>query len=1082
MRPVLLALSIGALCLFATFAPLASAAEVPAMPLVNASFAEGSPGALPAGWRVVEGGAEGVALVRGAGAGRADESALRIASPSPRRVTVESEPLSFAVGHLYRVSAWVRTLNAFSDPRTRYPTAVPACISMASFPFTNHSSTAGATRPWTRVESLFIATRPLDSVRLHLGKNGTATGVADFDDVRVEKVDDPHALVPRERVRWHGPAYRYDDLGWIFVHVEGEPYERGFQHGALLADEIAAYANKLAHVENKQDPQGGWEALRFMADAMLKRKFDPELLTEMRGIADGVRHAGVEINGAEATLLDIVTLNAAIDIDQMRDAIRVTPHALSGQSFLAQQEEMAIPDNRHRCSAFTATGPATATGEVVFGQIFMWNGYTGVHWNVLMDLAPDRGHRVAYQTFPGGIHSGADFYINDAGIVIGETTVAQTPYEATGTPQSDRIRRAAQYASSIDDVTRILTDGNNGMYTNDWPLADVKTGEVGILLLGTHRHKLWRTGEDIAPFGIPGFLWSNNNNRDPGVRREYVTQPEDAPYDLAWAPWNRDVAFQQLYRKVEGRLDEVEAAAMFATSPINRAHACDGKITTTAMAKELVFLAHHGKVTLREKFPEAGSRRMPDLPGAVPHLALGYATASPKWMTASLREARESAPPIATPASEDEIPVEFGETAARFEIDADALWRGTIEPASDAENWLASASAASWHMLRGLAGDDATLEERARSVRRQLDEMATRFLYTVSREGDLAPLAAKHAWDRYAPYRIPRVKGTFALHQLRLALGNEVFLKAMREAHEEHRGRKTTTAEFLATLSRAASRDVAPVVMPWLERTGLPAPRIAAKVERAGRGHRVVVDVTQDEPAWTLETAVEIETAEGRKVFPARLEGARTKLSFEIDDEPIALRFDPFGDIGAARPWFYAWPNIIDEFDRASIVFGTTREIEAQHTMADRFQTALADAYLEILPPLVKDSELSDTERRERDLIVIGGAAENVYAASLATQGGFELGRGYFRVDGVTYDRPEQGLFLVVPNPEAPERVVYLVAANSALQLWRMTKSYRGEIPSWAIFEGDTIERSGYHAPPGFEIRWDKAAAPPSER
>ena len=51
----------------------------------------------------------------------------------------------------------------------------------------------------------------------------------------------------------------------------------------------------------------------------------------------------------------------------------------------------------------------------------------------------------------------------------------------------------------LDDVERILWDGNNGMYTNDWPIADIKTGEVAILLLGTHTKKMWRTTEDVAP-------------------------------------------------------------------------------------------------------------------------------------------------------------------------------------------------------------------------------------------------------------------------------------------------------------------------------------------------------------------------------------------------------------------------------------------------------------------------------------------------------------------------------------------------------------------------------------------------------
>ncbi|MEA3493142.1 MAG: hypothetical protein U9R38_02000 [Candidatus Margulisiibacteriota bacterium] len=31
----------------------------------------------------------------------------------------------------------------------------------------------------------------------------------------------------------YGKGYRFEKNGWVYVHIEGEPYERGFQHGYL---------------------------------------------------------------------------------------------------------------------------------------------------------------------------------------------------------------------------------------------------------------------------------------------------------------------------------------------------------------------------------------------------------------------------------------------------------------------------------------------------------------------------------------------------------------------------------------------------------------------------------------------------------------------------------------------------------------------------------------------------------------------------------------------------------------------------------------------------------------------------------
>ena len=58
-------------------------------------------------------------------------------------------------------------------------------------------------------------------------------------------------------VRRYGPAYRYPQAGWIVLHVEGEPYERGYQHGRLMAPEIADYLKTLAAKRSTSGPRRG---------------------------------------------------------------------------------------------------------------------------------------------------------------------------------------------------------------------------------------------------------------------------------------------------------------------------------------------------------------------------------------------------------------------------------------------------------------------------------------------------------------------------------------------------------------------------------------------------------------------------------------------------------------------------------------------------------------------------------------------------------------------------------------------------------------------------------------------------------
>jgi len=991
----------------------------------------------------------------------------RLAVRGHGTVTAESAPIALEVGKLYRLSGWIRTEGVVSDPMSKYPTAVPACLTMKALPFTIHSPSVGGDSDWFRVDLPFIATSASDQVRLHLGYNGTARGTAWFDDVRIDKVEDINDYIPLDTVRWSGPGFRYDDQGWIFVHIEGEPYERGYQYGSLMPDEIVEYIRKLGVVQHRDDPEAGWNTIRFESDALFLRKYDDEYLTEMKGIADGAAAAGGEAWGRPIDLRDIVAINSVVDIGQLHRALEVTPNSLTGQAFVAPDEELDIDVEQHKCSAFAATGPATRDGDIVFGQIFMWSGYTGMHWNVITDVEPSDGYRLVYHTFPGGIHSGADFYLNEAGIAFGETTVSQTPYEANSTPQSNRARKAAQYAASIDDVERILWEKNNGMYTNDWPIADFETGEVAILLLGTHKKKMWRTSEDMNPFGTPGFLWANNNNRDPEVRKEYVAQPDDRPFDLMFSPWNRDVAFNEFYRENKGKIDANAGVALWASSPVNRAHACDGKITNTEMANEMVFLAHHGKVTLREKFPTKGWRYLPaELPDADPHLSLGYSVVSPVFVADQLKAARANRKAAA---SDEETPgLELGAAAAEFEIDKKDLWRGTVEPASPAESWFVSATAAYWRILEALDFEDP--EAASEELASELAALEARYLYIVSREQDLPALDAHRAYDRYGPYLLPRIKGTFALHQLRLLLGNDVFFDVMAAIHDRYRGAEMSTGEFVAVAEEISSRELAGFVGQWLERAGLPQVRPSASAKKArGGGWDLFVGVEQGGELYRFVTHLEVEAGGDRSLHRIEVVGKRG-ISLHFDERPTRVTFDALHDLPVEHGNFYEWRNLIDDFHDTVIVYGTARQIEANHTMARRWQEKVADTYIEILPPLVKDSEVAEDQVPNQDLMVMGTLKDNYFFSHMPENIPVRFGRNHFEWMGETYGEPDDGLFLVAPNPWNPERVMYVLAANSGMELYDMTEIYHRDIPQWARFKGDEIVDRGYFDRPGFVI------------
>ena len=112
-----------------------------------------------------------------------------------------------------------------------------------------------------------------------------------------------------------------------------------------------------------------------------------------------------------------------------------------------------------------------------------WTNYVvGTRWNIIFDIKPEKGHRILMDGLPGVIASDDDFGINSAGIMVTETTITQFEgWDPEGKPEFARARKALQYGESIDDFVRIMLDGNNGGYANDWLIGDNKTGEIALL-------------------------------------------------------------------------------------------------------------------------------------------------------------------------------------------------------------------------------------------------------------------------------------------------------------------------------------------------------------------------------------------------------------------------------------------------------------------------------------------------------------------------------------------------------------------------------------------------------------------------
>jgi hypothetical protein len=292
--------------------------------------------------------------------------------------------------------------------------------------------------------------------------------------------------------------------GWYYIHLEGEPYEIGFQHGFLLADALRE-ALRVNTYMLAWDTGNDMAYFTDQAEKLWLDKIPDAYLSEMQGIADGATAGGFEV-----TIAQIIAWNGLEELTDYWWPLE-----------LGQKRGRLISKNLGgRCSAFVATGEATQDGKTVMAHETWCTYICGASQNLILDIQPDKGHRILMQGAIGHIDSASDFYITDAGIMCTETTIGGgfTGYDETGAPEFLRSRQAAQHADSIEHWVSILRNRNSGGLANSWLFGSVYSPEIARFELGLKFSRFEKKNE--------GAYYGCNVASDPNIRNQECTNTQ----------------------------------------------------------------------------------------------------------------------------------------------------------------------------------------------------------------------------------------------------------------------------------------------------------------------------------------------------------------------------------------------------------------------------------------------------------------------------------------------------------------------------------------------------------------------------
>jgi tetratricopeptide (TPR) repeat protein len=213
-------------------------------------------------------------------------------------------------------------------------------------------------------------------------------------------------------------------------------------------------------------------------------------------------------------------------------------------------------------------------------------------------------------------------------------------------------------------------------------------------------------------------------------------------------------------------------------------------------------------------------------------------------------------------------------------------WGVSVSPAAKDDWWLSDGfSRYSEAMYVESAAGAAGLEEAVK------DMSVGALAY------DTVPLSSANKLDLFSTefQSLVTDKGAMILHMLRWVLGEDKYLKTMRDFAAQFAGKSATTDDFRATAEKDFGDQLTWFFSQWLDSTGAPEFKVKYTVYRLGtdKGFRVTGQITQDLDLFRMPVDLRIDT--DGKTEDKRIEvvGTDSPLTVETFGRPRRISIDP---------------------------------------------------------------------------------------------------------------------------------------------------------------------------------------------
>jgi aminopeptidase N len=213
-------------------------------------------------------------------------------------------------------------------------------------------------------------------------------------------------------------------------------------------------------------------------------------------------------------------------------------------------------------------------------------------------------------------------------------------------------------------------------------------------------------------------------------------------------------------------------------------------------------------------------------------------------------------------------------------------WGVSVSPASKDDWWLTDGfSRYSEAMYVENAAGAAGLEEAVK------DMSVGALAY------DTVPLSSASKLDIFSTefQSLATDKGAMILHMLRWVLGEEKFLKTMRDFATQFAGKSASMDDFRAIAEKNYGEQLTWFFSQWLDSTGAPEFKVKYTVYRLGsnKGFRVTGQIAQDLDLFRMPVSLKIDTDGKTEEKRVEVVGTNSAFTVETFGRPRRIAVDP---------------------------------------------------------------------------------------------------------------------------------------------------------------------------------------------